>query len=130
MEDREFTETLLAEYERRGHFGHREHLHMAWSYVRRNGSAEAAEHVIAFVKHVAAHHGGSDKYNETMTRFWVYAMTAAVFGRERLEFDELLAAVPHLTDKRLPFRHWSEELLTSARAKAQWVEPDLLPLPG
>jgi hypothetical protein len=111
------------------HFGHREHLHLAWSAVHAHGSAEAGDHVVSFIKEVAAEHGGPQLYNETMTRFWVWAVATAIERcRHGDDFDALLEEHPQLTDKRLPWRHWSDELLRSARAKARWVDPDLAPL--
>src|SRR5438105_10301622 len=110
------------------HFGHREHLHLAWSAVHKLGPA-AGDHVAAFIKDVAAQHGGTQLYNETMTRFWVWAVATAIESSEHGDdFDAMLQEHPQLTDKRLPWRHWSDELLQSARAKSRWVDPDLRPL--
>ncbi len=111
-------------------FGHREHLYLAWSAVRFHGPEEAGDHVVSFIKDVAAQHGAPQLYNETMTRFWVWAVATAIeIGERGDDFDALLEEHPQLTDKRLPWRHWSDELLRSARAKARWVDPDLEPLP-
>jgi hypothetical protein len=43
--------------------------------------------------------------------------------------DALLARFPFLLDKTLPYRHWREETFKSDKARSQWVEPDLVPLP-
>jgi hypothetical protein len=122
-----FRRSLLESYGT--HFGHREHLHMCWSYVRRDGPAGGADRVVAFIKHLVAEHGGGEKYNETMTRFWVQVLAMADASHRSATFDDLLIAAPHLTDKELPHRHWSRELLDSPAAKARWVEPDLRALP-
>jgi hypothetical protein len=37
--------------------------------------------------------------------------------------------IEHCVDKNLISRHYSADLLASAKAKAEWVEPDLEPLP-
>jgi hypothetical protein len=130
LDEQGFLGCLLDGYAARGRFSHREHLHMAWSYLRRYGLARGADGVIAFIKHVAAEHGGSEKYNETVTRFWIRAVALALAsGAGTSEFDEFPAHNPHLVDKNLPYRHWSKERLGAADAKEQWVEPDLLPLP-
>ena len=127
----ELGRTLLAGYMRDGSFGHRQHLHMTWSYIRRVGMPDAGDHVVRFIKHVAAHHGGGELYNETMTRFFVYAMAWAMTSAANSDdFEKLLADNPHLTDKHLAERHWSGELLRSPAAKAEWVEPDLKPIPA
>jgi hypothetical protein len=112
-------------------FGHREHLHVAWTAVRRHGAAGAGDHVVAFIKDVAAQHGGTQLYNETMTRFWVWAVASAIAAAEHADdFDALLEEHPLLADKRLPWRHWSDELLRSQDARECWVDPDLVPLPA
>lgn len=129
-DDQAFMKALLDEYGALGRFSHREHLHMAWSYVQRDGMPKGAEQAVAFIRHVAARHGGADKYHETVTRFWVYAMALAIAAAPRSDdFEQLLANNPHLTDKHLPAQYWTDELLRSREAKAVWVEPDIAPLP-
>lgn len=121
----EFGRRLLASYGRDGHFGHRQHLHMTWSYLSRG----ATDRVLPFLADVARSHSQPDKLNVTMTRFWIAATAHAAEQSGATSFDELLEEAPHLADKELPFRHWSRELLFSPAARAGWVEPDLLPLP-
>jgi len=47
---------------------------------------------------------------------------------EARSIDELLARFPFLLEKGLPFKHWRGETFDSDRARAGWVEPDLIPL--
>lgn len=82
------------------------------------------------IQHFAAHHGSADRYNDTMTRFWVRVIGLGISRHAELTFEELPAAEPHLLDKSLPFRHWSRERMDSDAAKRQWVEPDLRPVPA
>jgi hypothetical protein len=65
-----------------------------------------------------------------MTRFWIQAVALAVAAHGGDDFDDLLVAAPHLTEKGLPYRHWSRELLDSPAARERWIEPDLRPLPA
>jgi hypothetical protein len=116
---------LLAGYRREGRFGHRKHLHMTWSYLRRG----EGERVMPFLCHVAETHGETKKLNVTMTRFWVEATSHAMERCEADDFDDLLERMPHLLEKDLPFRHWSREAMFSRHARAGWLEPDLRPLP-
>ena len=111
-------------------FHHRDHLRLAWVQVHRLGPAEAATWITHRIQHFAAHHGSADRYNDTMTRFWVRAVHLAIQFHPGLPFDALLNAEPHLLDKTLPFRHWSREVLMSPAAKANWLEPDLRPIPA
>lgn len=123
----QFGRQLLQGDLRDGVFGHRQHLHMTWSYLRRG----EPERVLPFLRHVADSHYESEKLNVTMTRFWVEATAhaLAIDGTRADGFDRLLERAPHLLDKQLPFRHWSREAMSSPEARAGWVEPDLRPLP-
>ena len=122
-----FGRQLLEGYLQDGAFGHRQHLHMTWSYLRRG----EPEGVLPFLRHVAESHGESEKLNVTMTRFWVEVTAHAVAteGTGADDFDRLLERAPHLLDKQLPFRHWTRDTIFSSQARAGWVEPDLRPLP-
>jgi len=111
-------------------FHHRDHLRLAWVQIRRLGLDEASEVVTTGIRRFAAHHGGIERYNDTMTRFWLRLVNLGISRHPELTFDELLAAEPHLLDKNLPFRHWSLERMNRDDAKQQWVEPDLHPMPA
>jgi len=110
-------------------FHHRDHLRLAWIQIRRLGLERASEAVTRGINHFASHHGSADRYNDTMTRFWVRVISLGISRHPELTFEELLAAEPHLLDKGLPFRHWSRERMGSDAAKERWVEPDLRPIP-
>jgi hypothetical protein len=56
----------------RGGFGHREHLELAWNYLRLHPIDEAVDVMTAAIRHVARRHGAPDKYHETITRSWLY----------------------------------------------------------
>jgi hypothetical protein len=49
---------------------------------------------------------------------------------EGKSFEQFMAAHPHLSDKNLLVRYYSNELLQSLIAREGWVEPDLQPLPN
>jgi hypothetical protein len=121
----QFGRGLLAGYLRDGSFGHREHLHMTWSYLRRG----EGDRVLPFLRHVIESNGETEKLNVTMTRFWVEATAQAIDQSGADNFPELLARVPHLLEKDLPFRHWSRAAMFSPQARVGWLEPDLRPLP-
>lgn len=71
-------------------------------------------------------------YHETLTRFFVgriahFLATAQTGGRS---IDELATElIEVLGDSRAPLEYYSRELLMSAEARRNWVEPDLRPLP-
>jgi hypothetical protein len=45
-------------------------------------------------------------------------------------FEDLLAARPHLLDKKLPLKHYSAARLWSHAARDGWLEPDVRAFPG
>ena len=67
-------------------------------------------------------------YHETMTLFWVWLVMVwlAKFGggRDLLTVVNELLASP-LAGSDAPMRYYSRELITSVRARARWVEPDM-----
>jgi hypothetical protein len=110
-------------------FGHREHLFLAWKYLRL-GDTETAEHrMCEAIRHVTALHGEPDKYHETLTLAWTRMVAAHTRIIGRSSFEELLDDFPDLMNRRLPERHWTGDLLWSDEARRAWREPDLQPLP-
>ena len=114
----------------RGGFGHREHLELAWTYLRAYPVQEAERVMIAAIQHVAREHGAEGKYHETMTRAWVH-FTAVHMQRWGAEsFDEFMQRNHHLLDGRLIEHFYSRELIFGDSARAVWADPDLRPLPA
>lgn len=111
-------------------FGHRQHLELAWIYLCRYTIEEAAEAMIAAIRHVARLHGAEDKYHETMTRAWLHfvAVHNQRWGAD--SFDEFMERNPALLDGRLIQHFYSRELILSEPARASWSPPDLRPLPA
>lgn len=109
---------------------HREHLYLAWSLLRQYDQEEALQQVKERIFLWAAQHERALLYHETLTRFWVRMVALAMKQHPDLtDFEEFLATCPHLLDKNLPFRYWSQATFWSEAARAQWVEPDRSPLP-
>ena len=106
------------------HFGHREHLELAWEAVQRYGMPAAADHVCEHLKQVTAYERKPQKYHHTMSRAWVMLVA---HHTSAASFEDCIADYPELLDKRLLARHYRSTTLAAART--DWVEPDLLPLP-
>lgn len=110
-------------------FHHRDHLRLAWLYLRRHGPAGARLRIAESIRRFAAHHGSPDRYHETITQAWLLLIAeAASRASGHADFDAVLAAFPDLLDKDTPRKYYSEALLQSAAARTAFVEPDLAPL--
>lgn len=110
-------------------FGHREHLLLAWKYLRL-GDLETAQHwMCQAIRHISTSHGTPDKYHETLTVAWTRIVAAHTQASGRSTFDEFLIDYPDLLDRHLPERHYSKELLWSEHARRCWAEPDTQPIP-
>lgn len=72
--DREVLHEIL---EARGEFGHREHLELAWSYLRMYDNHEATEVMVGAIRRVARLHQAEDMYHETITRAWLHLTFAS-----------------------------------------------------
>jgi hypothetical protein len=115
--------------ETRGGFGHREHLELAWNYLRFYPSDEAGEVMVAAIRHVARLHGAEGKYHETMTRAWLHLVAVHVKRWGADSFEVFLARNPDLLDVRLIEHFYSREVILSEPARAAWTAPDQRPLP-
>lgn len=111
-------------------FHHRQHIHLAWLYIRRHGTAEGARRVAHGIRRFAAAHGATTLYHETITRAWLLLVAAAIRRHPSIDcFDAFVDANPGLLDKETPYVFYRRETLMSDAARAMWVEPDRLPLP-
>ena len=111
-------------------FGHREHLELAWSYLRLYSIDEAAEVMVAAIRHVAGLHGAEDKYHETLTRAWLHFVAVHIQRWGADSFEEFLERNPDLLDRELIQHFYSRQLILSERARASWTAPDLRRLPA
>jgi hypothetical protein len=112
-------------------FGHRAHLRLAWLCLREQQGLEAGlERIRTLIQNYATALGAPGKYHETMTRAWAERVWSAARRTPGAgTFDALMEAHPELLDSRSLSTHYSEALLHSPEAKANWVPPDLRPLP-
>jgi hypothetical protein len=114
----------------RGGFSHREHVELAWSYLRRYSVDDAAEAMVAAIRHVARSHGAERKYHETITRAWMQfvAVHDQRWGAD--DFEGFIERNSALLDTRLIQHFYSPEVLRSDTARASWSASDLRPLPA
>ena len=111
-------------------FHHREHIRVAWLYLKSSDATRAAERMAAGIRRFANHHGATQKYHHTLTLFWMRLVAVALVGTpDEPAFEEFLAVHPELRDKNLIAKYYSKEHLQTSAAREGWVDPDLQPLP-
>jgi len=111
-------------------FGHREHVRAAWAYIKRHGLATAAPAMEAAIRRFAAHHGHAGKYHHTLTMAWMHLVAAHAIPHPARTFVDFIGEHSRLLDTALIERFYSGDTLFSDRARMQWIEPDLQPLPA
>ena len=128
MNDHEF----LAAFERGDlhPFHHRDHIHVAWLYLRRDGWEAGTARIRTGIQHFAQVHQATTLYHETITLFWAHLVYFAIQqAPEIADFEVFAERYAHLLDKSLVGRHYSPALLASQEARRSWMQPDLIPLP-
>lgn len=79
-------------------------------------------------------------YHETVTEFYIHVVARAIedHRKDRLKnnnapddetFDDFISSQPYLMERDLVFRYYSEPVLSSPKAKTDFVPPDRQPLP-
>ncbi|MEZ4668060.1 MAG: hypothetical protein R3E39_09100 [Anaerolineae bacterium] len=110
-------------------FPHRQHIRMAWLYLRTHGLEGGTERIRSGIQHFAAVKGASTKYHETITVFWARVVYHAIQTLPPTDdYEVFISQHPQLLDQHLIERHYSRAVLGSERARREWVEPDLIAL--
>jgi hypothetical protein len=113
-----------------GEFRHRQHIHLAFLAVRRYGMPEAITRICDWIQYIAAYERAPQKYHHTVSRAWVEIVAHHIEADPGCaDFGTFAARHPALLDKRLLSRHYRSSALAAPVARAEWVEPDLLPFP-
>jgi hypothetical protein len=130
LTDDQFIEAMEQLRVANANFHHRDHIRLAWVYLRRDNPSLAGENLSRCIRRYATHNEAPRKYHHTITLAWVRIVSAAMRLTPALESFELFAAAhPFLFEVRLPWTFYSAVRLDSEAARAGWVESDLHPLP-
>lgn len=111
-------------------FHHRDHIRIAWLCLRRDGVDAGSVRVRAGLQALAAAHGASAKYNETLTQFWIRQVAASMSTGASQTFEAFVEANPHILDKRYVLQFYRADTLAGPQARTGWIEPDLRPRRG
>ncbi len=111
-------------------FHHRDHIRLAWAYLRTFSATLAEAKLANCIRRFAAFHNAPHKYHHTITLVWMRVVAAAMRLTPALSsFEQFTSAHPFLLNARLPWTLYSATRLDSEDARTGWVDPDLYPLP-
>lgn len=112
---------------------HPAHVAVIAHYAFEHPSDEAFRRMKSGILHYAAArgkvYGPNQGYHETVTRFWTILIGNFVRARKSSRLEAARAAVAEFGNQRDRYRaYYSYDLITDARSRKQWVQPDLQPL--
>ena len=112
-------------------FSHRAHVRLAYVYLADCDVDLALERMRAALLMFLSHHGiTASKYHETLTRSWLLAVNHFMHRTpETSSSDDFIERNTILLDSKIMLTHYSAGLLFSDSARAEFVEPDLDPIP-
>jgi hypothetical protein len=107
-----------------GAFHHRDHIRLAWLYLRRYPALEALTRFAEGLKRFAAAHGHPGLYHETITWAYLFLIRERMADEETWEDftvrnPDLLTWKPSILDD-----YYEKETLFSDRARRIFVLPD------
>lgn len=110
-------------------FCHEAHLRLAWIHLKKYGKEKAVQNICSQLVNYVNMLGASGKYNKTLT---VAAINAVYHFMQRSgadNFEKFIAEFPRLkyNFKDLMAAHYKKDIYTSALAKKEFLQPDLLP---
>ena len=107
-------------------FDHEAHVYVAWLYLEQFPPEQAADRFCAALRRLTERLGLSGKYHETISRFFLQliadrrdAAPGDAWPAFRRKNEDLCSGAAALLD-----RHYSRELLSSDRARVEYVTPD------
>ena len=115
-------------------FHHRQHIKVAYLYLRRYPFETAMNRIREKIKAFNAAHNVPDLptsgYHETMTQAWLRLvhLTLCEYGPAE-SADAFYEQNPQLSQKKALRLFYSKEVFMSPSAKYEFLEPDLAPLP-
>lgn len=129
--DREFRRAFEAGAFAPADFSHRQHVRLAYVYLVDSDVNLALDRMRATLVCFLSHHGiPATKYHETLTRAWILAVHHFMHrSPEASSADDFIDRNPMLLDSKIMLTHYSAGLLFSDAARAEFVEPDLDPIP-
>jgi len=104
-------------------FTHRNHVRVAWLYLRERPLLDALTHFVASLKRYAGSLGAGAKYHETITFAFLFLIHERMRRLECATFEEFAEANEDLFANVLE-RYYSKDVLASELARTTFVMPD------
>jgi len=131
IEDVGFKDRFEAGEVKPSEFHHRDHLKLVYVYLCES-SVQAANDKMrrSLTKFLKDNDVPASKYHETLTFAWTQAVKhfMAKAGAPA-SFDEFITADERLLDTNIMLTHYERETLFSNRARSEFVQPDIEPIP-
>lgn len=110
-------------------FTHEAHLRLAWIYIKKYGIDQALWHIPVQLQRYVGFVGAKGKYNATVTTAAIKAVHHFMCKSKAADFKEFISEFPRLKFdfKSIMACHYGFDIYTSEKAKAQFLEPDLIP---
>ena len=113
---------------------HRDHLRVAYLYLRADDFATALARIRAGIRALNSAHGTPETltsgYHETLTVAWALRIAQALDAGDPGTFAAFLERHAELADRHGLRDSYSGERITTARAKREFVAPDKCALPS
>lgn len=81
-------------------FTHRNHVRLAWVYLRHYAPADADRRIVETIRTYATSLGAAAKFSEPLTLTWMRRVEAAMQQTPADTFDEFIAAQPDLLSSK------------------------------
>ena len=126
MNDREFVDAFESCTFPPDDFHHRDHVRLAWIYLRDHPLLEALTRFTASLRRFAAHAGSPGLYHETITYAFLFLIHERMQRGAADSFDHFAAANADLFAWKPSIleRYYSAETLGSELARRTFVMPD------
>lgn len=123
LQDLEFIEALESCRLPADAFDHRQHVRLAWLYLREQPLLDALPRFITSLKRYAGNLGAGTKYHETITFAFLFLIHERMARHTCDSFEEFESANADLFGPILQ-RYYRNETLASEFARATFVMPD------
>jgi hypothetical protein len=104
-------------------FGHREHLFVAWHYLKELSLEDALARYVRHLRALTIKLGVPRKFHATITWTFMLLLHDAMQNDRGVPFETLLAKHPELLEKRTLLRLYDQSQLDSPEARERYVLP-------